>query len=91
MLCVRMTICFLAVNLIGPQGKHFFGKNWTLKIVISESSRLRPSENCPTIPISSGSSRFCSEIPNPDQYAIGIGFTEFMKQTGENQITEKYR
>ena len=27
----------------------------------------------PTIPISSGLSRFCFKIPNPDQYAIGIG------------------
>ena len=30
--------------------------------------------DCPTIPISSGLSRFCLKIPNPDQsYAIGIG------------------
>ena len=29
--------------------------------------------HCPTIPISSGFSRFCLKIPNPDQYAIGIG------------------
>ena len=29
--------------------------------------------DCPTIPISSEVSRFCLKIPNPDQYAIGIG------------------
>ena len=29
--------------------------------------------DCPTIPISSGLSRFCLKIPNPDQYPVGIG------------------
>ena len=29
--------------------------------------------DCSTILISSGLSRFCLKIPNPDQYAIGIG------------------
>ena len=29
--------------------------------------------DCQTIPMSSGFSRFCLKIPNPDQYAIGIG------------------
>ena len=28
---------------------------------------------CPTIPISSGLTRFCMKFPNPDQHAIGIG------------------
>ena len=29
--------------------------------------------DCPAILISSGLSRFCLKIPNPDQYAIGVG------------------
>ena len=29
--------------------------------------------DCQTIPMSSEFSRFCLKIPNPDQYAIGIG------------------
>ena len=36
------------------------------------SLRLLKSD-CPTIPILSGLSRFFLKIPNPDQYAIGIG------------------
>ena len=39
--------------------------------LLSSSFDWRIAE-CPTIPISSGLSRFCLKIPNPDQYAIGI-------------------
>ena len=32
---------------------------------------------CPTIPISSGLSRFCLKIPNPDATSVGIGKSRF--------------
>ena len=32
---------------------------------------------CPTIPISSGLSRFCLKIPNPDASSVGIGKSRF--------------
>ena len=45
--CVRMTIYFLEVNLVGPQGKYISGKKLDVKncdVIFSESSRLRPSQ-----------------------------------------------
>ena len=42
-------------------------KKWSLLGV-----RLSSYADCPTIPISSGLSRFCLQIPNPHEYAMGV-------------------
>ena len=39
---------------------------------------VQHNAECPNIPISSGLSRFCLKIPNPDATSVGIGKSRFL-------------
>ena len=48
-----------------------------LIIIRKKSGNIKSTAECPTIPISSGLSRFCLKIPNPKVTSVGIGKSRF--------------